>query len=196
MKNAKLSTIHVIILLALATVIGIYLISTTTVIAKDGVTFIEYAKKLKVAPIGTMARKYQHPGYPLLILLAHKIASVLHEGVSIWSWIYCAQGVALTFRLLAIIAVYFIGRDLVGAEFSFWAVLILVFLPKPAEYGSDALSDWPHIFFLAGGVWLLMRASNGQWWLFGFAGLAAGMGYLIRPECAQVVVFGFFWLGL
>jgi hypothetical protein len=71
-----------------------------------------------------------------------------------------------------------------------------VFLPKPAEYGSDALSDWPHIFFLAVGVWLLMRAANGKWWLFGFAGLAAGMGYLIRPECAQVVVFGFFWLGL
>ena len=182
MENPKLSIIHIIILLALGAVIGIYLISTTTVIAKDGVN--------------TMARKYQHPGYPLLILLAHKISSVLREGMSIWSWIYCAQGVALMFRLLAIIAVYFIGRDLVGAELSFWGTLILVFLPKPAEYGSDALSDWPHIFFLAVGVWLLMRAANGKWWLFGFAGLAAGMGYLIRPECVQVVVFGFFWLGL
>ena len=196
MKNLKLSTIHIIILLALGAVIGIYLISTTTVIAKDGVTFIEYAKKVRAAPISTMTRKYQHPGYPLLILAAYEIASVLYEGVSIWSWIYCAQGVALTFRLLAIMAVYFIGRDLVGAELSFWGVLILVFLPKPAEYGSDALSDWPHIFFLAVGVWLLMRAANGKWWLFGFSGLTAGMGYLIRPECAQVVVFGSFWLGL
>lgn len=196
MENAKLSTIHIIILLAVGAVIGVYLISTTTVIAKDGVGFIEYAKQLRAAPINTMARKYQHPGYPLLILLAHKIASVLREGMSIWSWIYCAQGVALTFRLLAIAVLYFIGRDLVGAEHSFWGVLILVFLPKPAEYGSDALSDWPHIFFLAVGVWLLMRAANRKWWLFGFAGLAGGVGYLIRPECAQVVVFGFFWLGL
>jgi 4-amino-4-deoxy-L-arabinose transferase-like glycosyltransferase len=196
LKDPKLSIIHIIILLALGAVIGIYLISTTTVIAKDGVAFIKYAKKLRVAPINTMARKYQHPGYPLLILLAHKITSVLREGVSIWSWIYCAQGVALTFRLLAIAVLYFVGRYLVGAELSFWAVLILVFLPKPAAYGSDALSDWPHIFFLAVGIWLLMRAANGKWWLFGCAGLSAGMGYLIRPECAQVVVFGSFWLGL
>jgi 4-amino-4-deoxy-L-arabinose transferase-like glycosyltransferase len=94
------------------------------------------------------------------------------------------------------VVLYFIGRYLVGAELSFWGTLILVFLPKPAEYGSDALGDWPHIFFLAVGVWLLMRAANGKWWLFGFAGLAAGMGYLIRPECVQVVVFGSFWLGL
>lgn len=196
MKNSKLSTIHIIILLAVGAVIGVYLISTTTVIAKDGVGFIEYAKQLRAAPINTMARKYQHPGYPLLILLAHKIASVLREGMSIWSWIYCAQGVALTFRLLAIVVLYFIGRDLVGAELSFWGTLILVVLPKPAEYGSDALSDWPHIFFLAVGIWLLMRAANGKWLLFGFAGLAGGVGYLIRPECAQVVVFGSFWLGL
>lgn len=196
LKRPKLTIIHILILLFLAAVIGIYLIVTTTVVAKDGVAFIEYAKELRTAPISTMLKENQHPGYPYLLLVTHKIASFLSEDRSIWSWIYCAQAVALTFRLLAIFVLYFIGRELVGAELSFWGVLILVFLPKPAEYGSDALSDWPHMFFLAVGVWLLMRAANGKWWLFGFAGLAAGTGYLIRPECAEVVVFGSFWLGL
>ncbi len=196
MKNAKLTTIHIIILLTVAAVIGIYLISTTTVIAKDGVGFIKYAKRLSTVPANTMAKEYQHPGYPFLILIIHKTASVLHKGRSIWSWIYCAQGIALAFRLLATVVLYFIGRGLVGAELSFWGVLILVFLPEPAKYGSDALSDWPHIFFLAVGVWLLLRAASGRWWLFGFAGLASGVGYLIRPECGQVVVFGSFWLAL
>jgi hypothetical protein len=177
-------------------VIGIYLISTTAVIAKDGVGFIKYAERLSTAPANTIAKRHQHPGYPFLILVAHKMTSVLHQGMSIWSWLYCAQGVALAFRLLAIGVLYFIGRELVAAELSFWGTLILVFLPEPAKYGSDALSDWPHIFFLVVGIWLLMRAANGKWWLFGFAGLASGVGYLIRPECAQVVVFGSFWLAL
>jgi hypothetical protein len=80
---------------------------------------------------------------------------------------------------------------------SFWAVLILILLPKPAEYGSDALSDWPHLFFLLTGLlFLLIGAANKRWWLFGFAGLAAGAGYLIRPECAQLLVLGSLWLGL
>jgi 4-amino-4-deoxy-L-arabinose transferase-like glycosyltransferase len=85
----------------------------------------------------------------------------------------------------------------VGERFSFWAILILILLPDTAEYGSDALSDWPYIFFLSASFLLLIQGTvSGKWWLFGFSGLAAGMGYLIRPECAQVVVFGTLWLGL
>jgi hypothetical protein len=48
----------------------------------------------------------------------------------------------------------------------------------------------------AGFLLLIQGAVSEKWWLFGFSGLAAGMGYLIRPECAQVVVFGTLWLGL
>lgn len=187
--------IHVSILLAIALCIGVYLITTTVIIAKDGVTFIEYAKNLTVSPISTMLSQDQHPGYPLLILIAHKMTRVLHESVSIWSWIYCAQSVALIFRLLTVIVLYFIGKDLAGAKFSFWAILILVLLPKSARYGSDALSDWPHFFFLAIGFLMLIHGAEGRkWWLFGFVGLIAGMGYLVRPECAQLVVYGSLWL--
>jgi len=183
------------ILLAIALCIGVYLIITTVIIAKDGVTFIEYAKNLTVSPTSTMLSQDQHPGYPLLILAAHKMTRVFYESASIRSWIYCAQSVTLIFRLLTVIALYFIGKDLAGAKFSFWAILILILLPKPAKYGSDALSDWPHFFFLATGFLMLIRGAEGRkWWLFGFVGLTAGMGYLVRPECAQLVVYGSLWL--
>lgn len=185
------------ILLTVALCIGIYLIITTSIIAKDGVTFIKYAKQLDVAHVQTMVNEFQHPGFPLLILTTHKITGFLHENTSILSWIYCSQSVTLLFRLLAITVLYFIGKQLFGARMSFWAILILILLPKPAEYGSDALSDWPHLLFLASGLLLLLKGSiNGKWWLFGFAGLAAGAGYLIRPECAMLVVLGGLWLGL
>jgi hypothetical protein len=191
------TTIHISILLAVAFCVGIYLVSTTVLIAKDGITFIEYARGLETSPIKAMKSEYQHPGYPFLIVVAHKIAKIGHDGSSLWSWIYSAQAVALVFRLLTVVLLYFVGKKIVGERVSFWAILILILLPDAAEYGSDALSDWPYIFFLSAGFLLSIQgAVSGKWWLFGFSGLAAGMGYLIRPECAQVIVFGTLWLGL
>jgi hypothetical protein len=92
---------------------------------------------------------------------------------------------------------YFIGKQLFGNKMSFWAILILILLPKPAEYGSDALSDWPHLFFLAAGMLLLFKgAVKKSCWMFGFVGFASGAGYLIRPECIQVIICGLLWLTL
>jgi len=189
--------INLSILLTVALFVGIYIIVTTVIIANDGVVFIKYAQQFEVAPVKTMVNEYQHPGYPWLILQAHKMTGFLYKKTSILGWIYCGQGVALVFRLFAVAILYFIGKQLFGVRMSFWAILILILLPKPAEYGSDALSDWPHLCFLAAGLLLLFDgAVNNNWWLFGFVGLASGIGYLIRPECAQLVVLGSLWLVL
>jgi len=189
--------IHIVILMTVALCLGVYLVGTAVVIAKDGIVFIDYAKNLEINPTQTMIQEDDHPGYPVMLLGVHKIVRLLAEGKSIFSWIYSAQSTAVMFRLLAIVVLYFIGKNLVGAKFSFWAVFILIFLPKPAAYGSDALSDWPHLFFLAAGFLLLIRAAkDSSWPLFGLAGISAGLGYLVRPECAQVVIYGSLWLGL
>jgi hypothetical protein len=188
--------VNISILLSVALFIGIYLIATTAVIAKDGVTFIEYAKQLETATIETITNEYQHPGYPFLIFALHKATGFLYNNTSIFSWIYCGQSVTLLFRLIAIIVFYFIGKKLLDARMSFWAILILILLPKPGQYGSDVLSDWPHICFLGLGLLLLLNGTiNKKWWLFGFAGLASGLGYLIRPESTQLVISGGLWLG-
>lgn len=185
------------ILLAIALCVGVYLISTTVIIARDGVTFIEYSKSFATAPVKTMLSQHQHPGYPLLILAAHQAAGLIHKSSSVWSWVYPAQIVTLIFRLLTIITLYFTGKEIAGRRFSFIAILILILLPNPAEYGSDALSDWPHLFFLSAGFLLLLRgAINKKWWLFGIAGLFSGLGYLIRPECVQLVILGSLWIAL
>lgn len=190
-------SLSILLLLAIALCLGVYHICGTVIIAKDGVTFIKYAQQFDTAPVKTMVNEFQHPGYPILILAVHKVGQFLYKDMSVWVWIYSAQSTALMFRLLAIVVMYFIGKNLVGGRFSFWAILLLIFLPKPANYGSDALSDWPHIFFLVLGFLMLMRwAKSARWWLFGSVGVAAGTGYLIRPECAGVVVFGSLWLGL
>ncbi len=194
-KNKDIVYISILLTIALCT--GAYLIATTVIISKDGVTFIEYAKNLTIAPIQTMLNQEQHPGYPFLILISHKILQIVHKDISILAWIYSAQIIALFLRLLTLAALYYAGKKIVGSKFSFLAILILILLPKPARHGSDALSDWPYLFFLTSGFLLLMHgAIDNKCWRFGLAGLAAGLGYLIRPECAQLVVFGFLWTAL
>ncbi len=144
-----------------------------------------------------MIREYQHPGYPVLILAASKITGLFYNGGQLFCYIYSAQGIALLFRMFAIIVLYFFAKKAVGDRFAFWAIMILILLPKPAEYGSDALSDWPALFFLAAGMLLLLDgAKYNKWWSFGLAGIAAGLGYLIRPEGTQVVIYGALWVGL
>lgn len=192
-KEHKEDAINLFILIFIASSLGIYLIATTVLIAKDGVFYIERAQKFSSDPIGII--KAHSPGYPFLIFAAHKFVSLFSNNSSVYSWIYSAQSVNLLCRVLALVPLYFIGKLLVGSRNIFWALVILILLPYPAEFGSDALRDWPHILFLAVGfLFLLWGAKQGRWGMFGVVGLAAGFGHIIRPECAQLVIYGALWL--
>ncbi|MBN1456565.1 MAG: glycosyltransferase family 39 protein [Sedimentisphaerales bacterium] len=194
---SKRDAVNLCILLVIALVIGIYLIFTTVVVAKDGVTYINYAKNIEIDPVQAMQQEDQHPGFASVILATNKLLRQFNANNSTFTWIYSAQISALIFRLLSVIVLYFIGKNLVTSKLSFWGVLILLFFPKPAEYGSEALSDWPFFFFFASSLLLLIYASKKRnWLLFAPAGLLAGIGFLFRPEGAQVIIYGGLWLGL
>jgi hypothetical protein len=190
----KLDLIHVAILLAISLGIGVYLIATTVFIARDGVYYIEQAQKFSTDPL----RVVKHPlafGYPFLIFVTHGLSTFFTNSTSLAGWVCSAQCATLLCRLLSLIPLYAIGRLLVGSRHSFYAVLILIFLPYPAELGSDALRDWPYVLFLACGFWLILwAAKNRNCWILALAGLAAGLGYLIGPACAQLIVYGAVWL--
>jgi len=172
----KSDIVNIAILAVLASCIGAYLVATAVLIAEDGVRYVEEARSFSVDP--AQGVKGEAFGYPFLIFAAHKIVVLFGAGSSIQVWIYSAQGVALLCRVLTLIPLYFIGRILVGGRQSFWAVLILVMLPYPAHFGSDALRDWPHILFLAAGLLFLFQgAERAKWWMFGIAGLMSGLGY-------------------
>ena len=189
----KQDIIHLAILLVIALGIGVYLVATTVVIAKDGVFYIEQAERFSSEPQNVIKG---HPfGYPFLIFAAHKLAGSLSGGSSLFTWIYSAQSITLLCRLLALIPLYFIGKLLVGGGRSFQAILILIILPYPAEFASDVLREWPHILFLASGFLLLIwGAKHGKCWLFAATGFVAGLGHIIRPECAQLLIYGALWI--
>ena len=192
-KGCRNDIINLIILIFIAILLGVYLIATTVMISKDGVFYIERAQKLSSEPISII--KSHPPGYPFLIFGAHKLISFFNDSSSERGWIYTAQSVSLFCRVFALVPLYFIGKLLVGSRNSFWALVILILLPYSAKYGSDTLRDWPHILFLAMGFLLLLwGAKQGKWAMFGLVGLACGLGHIIRPECAQLVVYGILWL--
>lgn len=186
--------IHLKILLGIAFVLGTYLIVTTVLVSKDGIHYIERAQEFPENPFGH--NKREAFGYPLLIFATHKLVTLFSGGFSSGPmWIYSAQSITLLCRLIAIIPLYFMGKLLVGSRRSFWAILILIVLPYPAEYGSDILRDWPHLMFLAMSfLFILKGAEEYKCFMFGLAGLAAGLGYIIRPECAQIVLYGTLWI--
>ena len=181
------------ILIGIALAIGVYLIITTVLISKDGVYYIERAQQFASDPVSII--KVHPPGYPFLIMAAHKCAAIFTDDTSVFTWIYAAQSVTLLCRLLALVPLYFIGKLLVGSKNSFWALLILIILPYPAKMVSEVIREWPHLLFLALGVLALVcGAKSGKWRLFGIAGIFAGLGHMIRPECVQIVLYGFVWL--
>lgn len=177
------------VLLGLCLAIGVYLIATTVLISKDGVFYIGQAQGFARDPLGVAQR--HPPGYPFLLWIAHKAAGAFAGRDSLILWIHASQGVTLLCRLMALIPLYFLGKSLIGGARAFWAVLILIVLPYPAQYGSDVLRDWPYVMFLSFGFWLLYEALQRRlWWMFAFVGLDAGMGYLVQPASAQLVLYG------
>lgn len=177
------------LLMGLCSAIGIYLIATAWLISVDGIFYIGQAQKLDDDPLAVVQR--YPPGYPFLLRTAHGVASLLAPDDSLKLWVYSGQAVTLLCRVLALIPLYLLGKLLVGGANSFWALLVLVFLPYPARYGSDVLREWPYLLVLSTGVLLLYWGlTTGRLWALGPVGLAAGLGHVIRPESAQLIVYG------
>jgi hypothetical protein len=188
-RPAKSDFLHLGVLAGVGLLVGICLILSLVLISNDGVFYIGQARHVISNP-SVVARRHP-PGYPFLVWAAHALASLFVAGDSTLLWVRSAQGVTLLCRLLALVPLYFLGKRLVGPRDSFLALLILVVLPYPAYYGSDVLREWPYVLFLSLGFWLLYRGlQEGTRWPFAGAGLAAGLGYLIRPECAQLLLYG------
>ncbi len=185
------------ILVGVSLLIGVYEVRKSALINPDGVFYISLAQRLPGDSVG-VARTHP-PGYPFLLWAAHAAATRLVGHDSSMLWLYSALSVTLLCRVLALIPLYFLGRLLVGAADSFWAVLILSFLPYPTQYAADVLREWPYVVFLGLGFWLLCWAlRRRQWWALALVGLDAGLGYLIRPECGQLVLYallGLIFLG-
>ncbi len=177
---------NILILEALALIIGVFLIASTVIISKDGILYISHAAK-----VGENLHQVLNDrpgGFPVIIFAANKIASFAFDHHPLWSWIYPAQITVLITRLVAILCIYYISKTLVKKQNAFWACLIIIFLPYPADIGVDVLRGYPALMFISAAYACLFYAVNkGKLWIFALAGLLTALGYFIRPFSIQVI---------
>jgi hypothetical protein len=173
--------------------IGLDQVQKSVLVNPDGVFYIGQAQRLSGHYADTVQ---QHPmGYPCILWVAHRAALALGGRDSPMLWLHSAQAATLLCQILALLPLYLLGKLLVGAENSFWALLVLIVLPYPAQYAGELLREWPYVLFLSLGFWLLCWGLRQRhWWVFALVGLDAGVVYLIRPEGIQLVLYAF--LGL
>lgn len=182
-------------LLAVAVGLHAWLISNTTVTARDSLEFVRYARNLEAGgPAGAVEylRTANHPpGYPAAALavsfvIRHKYPDLPPGEMMLLA---CQLTSAAAAGLLVLPA-YRLGRGLFRSRFAgFAAVLLFQLSPTVSHLSSDGLSESLFLLLLvtalAAGVRAVRRAS--VLWMLVCGGIA-GQSYLVRPEGLMVVV--------
>jgi 4-amino-4-deoxy-L-arabinose transferase-like glycosyltransferase len=176
-------------IVVLAAVLHALGIARTTLPAQDGLKFIRIARQFQERPaIDVIRGTDRHPLYPALIAVAEPLVAAL-AGQSPDTWRIAAQGVAALASIALLFPLYGLARGLFSDRIAALAVLLFVLLPLPSEVGRDTLSDSLGLLATLAALWLgaagLAREQGGTA-AFAGCGIAAGLGYLARPEVVLV----------
>ncbi len=173
----------------------IWLATHREVIAKDGILYLQMARRMSDAPLETMREiKSLHPGYSAATAAVHGLTG----GADRKSWEDAATLVSFQANLLAVLGVWIFGWRVLGSPQLGWCAALLFGLGHNmailgADVGSDSLA-------LACGIWAVVvtvhvgegleQQRRGVWAWALLAGLLGGAGYLVRPEMAVVLLAG------
>jgi hypothetical protein len=158
-------------------------IARTRLPAQDGLKFLRIAREFHHQPWADVVRgSDQHPLYPALIALAEPVVR-RWLGAGPTAWRVAAQLVAACAATATIIPLFGLIRALFDDRVAVVGALAYVLLPFPAAVGRDTLSDSVALlaFVVALRLGELALRRDG-WAAAAGCGLAAGIGYLARPE--------------
>ncbi len=156
--------------------------------AQDGLKFLRVARQFQVQPWADVVRSSdQHPLYPALIALAEPAVS-LAIGQGPDAWRLAAQGVSMLAALALLWPLHSLTRCLFDERTANLAVFLYALLPFPAAIGHDTLSDSLALSFTVAALCLGEVTLRTRSWIAAIGcGVAAGLGFLTRPEAALVV---------
>ncbi len=151
--------------------------------AQDGLKFIRIARAVQTQPWADVIRgSDQHPLYPALVALVEPLVACV-RGHNPETWRIAAMLVAALASLLLLIPLHGLARELFGCRIADLAALGFVLLPLPMTIGRDTLSDSLALLGFVASLRLGLAALNGKGWAPALGcGVAAGLGYLARPE--------------
>ncbi len=186
MITGRRRLLAIVVLAALLHALGI---ARTVLPAQDGLKFIRVARQFQERPaIDVVRDSDQHPLYPVLIALAEPLVAPW-TGSGPDAWRIAAQGVAALASIALIFPLYGLTRALFDDRIAALAALLFVVLPLPAEVGRDTLSDSLALLATLAALQLgaaVLTPGRGRLGAVAGCGVAAGLGYLVRPEVALV----------
>jgi hypothetical protein len=162
-------------------------ITQTILPAQDGLKFIRIAQQFHSQPWTDVVRGADtHPLYPALIAVVEPVVSIA-VGPGHDAWRLAAQIVAVFGSLGLLLPIYALTRAVFDRRIACLAAALAVLLPRAAELGHDTLSDSLGLMCTFFALWLGAIALRRSDWRVALAsGLAAGLGYLARPEVIVV----------
>ncbi|MCK4601067.1 MAG: glycosyltransferase family 39 protein [Phycisphaerae bacterium] len=172
--------------LLVALLVRLYVVNHAENIARDGTVYLHMARQLaKESPREVVQQFDYHPGFPAAV------AAVAGLSKADWpdGWIRSARAVSLATSLLALACLYFIAAAVFDRTIAFITVLLFGVSRAFTEFSCDVVSEPIAVAFVmlavALGLWAGRKLKRESFWavaLAASAGLAAGLGYLTRPE--------------
>jgi 4-amino-4-deoxy-L-arabinose transferase-like glycosyltransferase len=209
--------LRLLVLLGLAVAVHGWVLTHTSVTARDGIGFARLALQLENPKLGQpgadadtvtrsivdVFREAQHPpGYPIIVWMVSLPVRVFSSADLPDQMLLAARLASAIAGVLIVIPAYWLGRML----FSKWAGLataaMLQCLPVFARVSSDGLTEGWYLLCLLTSVILAVRAVR-EPGVGGFllCGLMTGITYLFRPEgllvgvAVVVLILGLVWRG-
>jgi len=155
-------------------------------IAKDGTVHLLIAHEFGRTPAGEILRSHHyHPAYPAAI------AAVAGAFGASWpdGWIAAGQWVSLSFGMLALVCLFFVAGAMFDRGIALITVALVGLSSEFTALSCDVTSDATAAAMILLAVALGLRArrlvqARNRWAAptAGLSGLAAGTGYLTRPE--------------
>jgi 4-amino-4-deoxy-L-arabinose transferase-like glycosyltransferase len=163
-----------------------WLAARTEVFFADGMRYISQAKVIdQGAWERGLFRSVDHPVYPVAIVAAHRLLGG-HEPDD---WQRAAQLAAVVAGVLAVIPIYLVAIELIGAANAWLACLLIYTIPINGHVMADAMSESAFLLFWCFGLWStlkFLRTARLSW--LPLVIVFSLLGYLTRPEGLVVPV--------
>lgn len=171
-----------LLLLAIAFVLRIFLLLFPEVIYSDGIEYIRYAKQILS---GNWGGSKAPPLYSVLIALASLLTSNF-ELAGIW--------VSVIFGALLILPVFYLGREIFNEKVGIFSALFAAVHPYLYLSSGSVLTESVYHFLLTTAVlfgWHAFR--RGRFWDILLFSLFTSLAYLTRPEAIGFLFVFSFW---
>jgi 4-amino-4-deoxy-L-arabinose transferase-like glycosyltransferase len=172
-----------LLIMALAFILRIFIVLYPEVIHSDGVEYIRYAKEVLS---GNWLGGKANPGYPVLIAFVYTLIKD-YELAGIW--------VSICFGVLLVIPVFYLGRDIFNEKVGIISGLVVTVHPFLYTSSGSVLTESTYHFFMVTSIlfgWYAFR--KGRVYQVLLFSVFATLAFLTRPEAIGLIFIFSVWM--